>query len=68
MEEKELRDMKLHERKQIDNQFEIIRVVGGWIYKYCDLGAAIIFVPDNTYIYDLIAEIQTTVQFVRNKF
>lgn len=81
MTEQELREMKLHEIKEIEPNSDWAtkqycqRVLGGWIY-YWDIRdsevsskiMSSIFVPDNTAIYDLISEIQTTVQFIRNKF
>jgi len=49
MEEKEktIHDLKLHERIQISCGLCIMRVPGGWIYKYCvhSYGISCVFVP-----------------------
>lgn len=75
MTEQELREMKLHEIKTIeDGQVSstiVRRVVGGWIYivfEHQNFTSNSVFVPDNISIYDLISEMQATVQFIRNKF
>ncbi len=52
MEEKELKNMELHETKCINNHTDVLKVVGGWIYNqtYSDINGDVklvssVFVP-----------------------
>lgn len=51
--------LKIGERFQIDNQFEVIRVPGGWIYKYFDLGVVLCFVPEPKELTDIFINEKT---------
>lgn len=44
---KELYNMKLHEELKIDSEIYVLRVSGGWIYRFYEGGVKNTFVPYN---------------------
>ncbi len=48
MTKQELLDMKLHEIKNVNPRFIILRVFGGWMYIYLEKA---IFVPEELNVY-----------------